>query len=83
MTDIRQGDFAKLIGTPAIKSDLQVLRMRAQLPSMSCLHWRIPMFTCCRSVPNWIALITGAPPEWHGVLGNLLVPETSFDSVFR
>ncbi|KAL0226569.1 hypothetical protein P9112_013893 [Eukaryota sp. TZLM1-RC] len=35
------------------------------------------------SVPNWMTLLTGAPPELTGVLGNLLVPETGFDSVYR
>ena len=44
------------------KADMIVRRMQAQLPTMS--------------VPNWITLLTGAPPEWSGVLGNLLVPET-------
>ena len=49
------------------KADLIVRKMRAQLPTMS--------------VPNWITLLTGAPPEWTGVLGNLLVPETQYDSI--
>ena len=46
------------------KDDLMVRKMQAQLPTMS--------------VPNWITLLTGAPPEWTGVLGNLLVPETQY-----
>jgi predicted AlkP superfamily pyrophosphatase or phosphodiesterase len=48
------------------KADLIVRKMQAQLPTMS--------------VPNWITLLTGAPPEWSGVLGNLLVPETKYSS---
>eukprot|EP00003_Mantamonas_plastica_P011721 TRINITY_DN2154_c0_g1_i6.p2 TRINITY_DN2154_c0_g1~~TRINITY_DN2154_c0_g1_i6.p2 ORF type:complete len:160 (-),score=53.30 TRINITY_DN2154_c0_g1_i6:7-486(-) len=35
------------------------------------------------SVPNWMALITGATPEMTGVWGNLLIPETTYDSLFR
>jgi hypothetical protein len=46
------------------KADMIVRKMQAQLPTMS--------------VPNWITLLTGAPPEWTGVLGNLLVPETQY-----
>ena len=43
--------------------------MAAQIPSMS--------------VPNWLSIITGVRPENHGVLGNMFVPETNFDSIFR
>jgi predicted AlkP superfamily pyrophosphatase or phosphodiesterase len=56
----RVPDLAALL--EELKDDLIVRKMRAQLPTMS--------------VPNWITLLTGAPPEWTGVLGNLLVPET-------
>ena len=57
------------VADTAIAPDLAVLQMNAQLPSMS--------------VPNWLTIITGARPESTGVLGNLLVPETSLDSVFH
>jgi len=46
-----------------------LLAMRASLPSMS--------------VPNWLTLMTGTRPEFHGLLGNLLAPETLFDSIFH
>ena len=49
-------------------NDSIVTSMRAQLPTLS--------------VPNWISLMTGAPPEISGVLGNLRVPETGLDSIF-
>ncbi len=55
-------DMAALLDE--FKEDLIVRKMQAQLPTMS--------------VPNWITLMTGAPPEWSGVLGNLLVPETQY-----
>ncbi len=55
-------DMAALLDQ--FKDDLIVRKMQAQLPTMS--------------VPNWITLLTGAPPEWTGVLGNLLVPETQY-----
>jgi hypothetical protein len=55
-------DMAALLNE--YKADLIVRKMRAQLPTMS--------------VPNWITLLTAAPPEWSGVLGNLLVPETKY-----
>ncbi|KAL0234956.1 hypothetical protein GEMRC1_001538 [Eukaryota sp. GEM-RC1] len=35
------------------------------------------------SVPNWMTLMTGSPPELTGVLGNLMIPDTGFDSVYR
>jgi hypothetical protein len=57
-------DMAALLSD--FKADLIVRKMQAQLPTMS--------------VPNWITLLTGAPPEWSGVLGNLLVPETKYSS---
>jgi predicted AlkP superfamily pyrophosphatase or phosphodiesterase len=56
-------DMAALL--EEFKTDLIVRKMQAQLPTMS--------------VPNWITLLTGAPPEWSGVLGNLLVPETKYE----
>ncbi|KNC52573.1 uncharacterized protein AMSG_12136 [Thecamonas trahens ATCC 50062] len=43
--------------------------MKVQLPSMS--------------VPNWVTSLTGAPPELTGVLGNLLIPETKYDSIYN
>lgn len=34
------------------------------------------------SVPNWLTILSGTPPEQSGVLGNLLVPETQLDTMF-
>ena len=58
-----------LPGFFAGSDDGVLLAMRASLPSMS--------------VPNWLTLITGTRPEFHGLLGNLLAPETLFDSIFH
>ena len=52
-----------------IQNDSKIWKLRNQLPSMS--------------VPNWVTILTGAPPEVTGVLGNLLIPETPYDSIFR
>lgn len=52
-----------------ISSDSFQAKMNAQLPSMS--------------VPNWVSIMTAAPPEMTGVVGNLFVPETKYDSIFR
>eukprot|EP00727_Mastigamoeba_balamuthi_P014662 m51a1_g9821 hypothetical protein (2448) ;mRNA; f:1895526-1905660 len=65
----RNDDLRALISDPQWISDAKLFHMRAQLPSMS--------------VPNWITLVTGTRPEINGVLGNLLVPETPYDSIFR
>ena len=43
--------------------------MQCSLPSMS--------------VPNWLTLVTGAPPELTGAMGNVGIPETNYDSIFR
>jgi hypothetical protein len=64
----RNRELNTLLSRAWFRDDSVVLRMRAQLPSMS--------------VPNWVTLVTGAPPEVTGVLGNLLIPETSHDSIF-
>ncbi|KAJ4453583.1 putative viral a-type inclusion protein [Paratrimastix pyriformis] len=53
---------------PAFVRDSKFLESYDELPSMS--------------VPNWLTIITGSPPEMTGVLGNLMVPETKFDSMF-
>ena len=36
-----------------------------------------------RSVPNWLALLTGASPAIHGIVGNVAVPPFPYDSVFK
>jgi hypothetical protein len=61
-------ELNEFLNDPEIANNSLLLQMSAQLPSMS--------------VPNWVTLITGAPPESTGVLGNLLVPETNFDTIF-
>lgn len=61
--------MAAFLNDSNIRKDMALLHVRSQLPSMS--------------VPNWITIVTGARPESTGVLGNLLVPETTFDSIFR
>eukprot|EP00698_Gefionella_okellyi_P025386 TRINITY_DN9268_c0_g1_i1.p1 TRINITY_DN9268_c0_g1~~TRINITY_DN9268_c0_g1_i1.p1 ORF type:complete len:594 (-),score=147.85 TRINITY_DN9268_c0_g1_i1:88-1869(-) len=65
----RNPDMAALLSSTAFAEDSRVYHMQAQLPSMS--------------VPNWLTLLTGAPPELTGTMGNLLTPETEFDSIFR
>lgn len=62
-------EMSQFLNSPEIAPHAKVFKMHAQLPSMS--------------VPNWVTILTGAPPEATGVLGNLLVPETKFDSMFR
>ena len=57
-----------LMDDARIKADGFVRKSQVELPSMS--------------VPNWIALVTGAPPEHTGVWGNLFVPATPFDTLF-
>ena len=42
--------------------DLTHMPMTCSLPSMS--------------VPNWLTLLTGAPPEVTGAMGNIKIPET-------
>eukprot|EP01112_Ceratiomyxa_fruticulosa_P008570 TRINITY_DN221_c0_g1_i3.p1 TRINITY_DN221_c0_g1~~TRINITY_DN221_c0_g1_i3.p1 ORF type:complete len:970 (-),score=127.20 TRINITY_DN221_c0_g1_i3:171-3080(-) len=65
----KSAELNSFLSSEVMLNDSVVLHMRAQLPSMS--------------VPNWISILTGAPPESTGVLGNLLVPETQFDSIFK
>lgn len=54
--------------TGMVANDFASFAMRNQLPSMS--------------VPNWLTTLTGAPPEMTGVLGNMFVPDTHFESVY-
>ena len=51
------------------EADLIHMPLQCSLPSMS--------------VPNWLTLLTGAPPELTGAMGNVNIPETWFDSIFR
>eukprot|EP00026_Physarum_polycephalum_P001772 Phypoly_transcript_01774.p1 GENE.Phypoly_transcript_01774~~Phypoly_transcript_01774.p1 ORF type:complete len:943 (+),score=86.23 Phypoly_transcript_01774:272-3100(+) len=62
-------DMEQFFTSPEFAPHSKIFKMRVQLPSMS--------------VPNWMTILTGAPPEATGVLGNLLVPETKFDSIFK
>ena len=63
---------ASSIGNLFARSDVapQTLRFhtRAQLPSFS--------------VPNWMSILSGAPPELTGVTGNLQNGETAFDTMY-
>lgn len=61
--------LSTLVQDPAYARDSWVTTMDAALPSMS--------------VPNWVTLLVGAPPEVHGTMGNLFIPETGLDSIFR
>lgn len=63
-----QTECATRGGNCVAASDVAVFRARCQLPSMS--------------VPNWLTTLTGAPPEMTGVLGNIFVPDTHFDSIY-
>lgn len=64
----RNAEFSELLQENWFRKDAKVLKMKGQLPSMS--------------VPNWLTLVSGSPPEITGVLGNLNVKETRYDSVF-
>ena len=52
----------------SLGSNAYRLHSKAQLPSFS--------------VPNWMTILTGTPPENTGVTGNLQNGETSFDTIF-
>jgi len=65
----RNADMAAFLRSPKIAPHSKTYKMRVQLPTMS--------------VPNWVTSLTGSPPEMSGVLGNLLVPETKYDSIFN
>merc|ERR1719238_760462 len=69
LVDQGASDLGDLFASPAFAANAIRLRMRAQLPSFS--------------VPNWMTLLSGAPPEQTGVTGNLLSSETSYDHVYR
>ena len=44
-----------------------VCKLEAEVPSLS--------------LPNWLALVSGVPPEVHGLLGNRAPPEPAFSSL--
>lgn len=60
--------FAEMLQDELLAPDFLVHEARARLPAMS--------------IPNWLAILTGAEPELHGVLGNILIPETQLDTMF-
>lgn len=64
----RSPDLKALLQSDRMRRDGRLYRLATQLPTMS--------------VPNWLTSHTGAPPEMTGVLGNLLVGETAFDSIY-
>ncbi|KAJ3300835.1 hypothetical protein HK104_000028 [Borealophlyctis nickersoniae] len=51
-----------------VSADLVKVPMKVQLPSMS--------------VPNWLTFLTGSPPWMTGVMGNMAVQNTAYDSIF-
>lgn len=68
-TEPGQSAIGDMINTAAFQPHSVRFAARAQLPSFS--------------VPNWMSILTGAPPENHGVTGNIGNDETSFDHIFR
>lgn len=60
--------FQEILADNNIMKDAQYTEITCSLPSMS--------------LPNWLTIMTGAPPEVHGLLNNILAPETGFDSMF-
>jgi len=60
--------FKEIISDGRIMKDAKYYKIKCSLPSMS--------------LPNWLSIMTGAPPEVHGLLNNILAPETTFDSIF-
>eukprot|EP00759_Apiculatamorpha_spiralis_P026586 PhF_6_TR29401/c0_g1_i1/m.43404 len=68
LTNPGKSDLANYIASPGFQENSQRFLSRAQLPSFS--------------VPNWMSILTGAPPENHGVTGNLNNDETKFDNIF-
>jgi hypothetical protein len=69
MTANSKSDLATLFASSSFAGNSIKLKARAQLPSFS--------------VPNWMAILSGAPPEMTGVTGNLINYETTFDHIFR
>ena len=61
--------FQQFLAKYNFPSDGKIFHSEAALPSMS--------------VPNWVTLMTGALPEITGVLGNVLIPPTKFDNLFK
>ena len=61
--------FSSLLSDPLIHPNSQLLKFECQLPSIS--------------IPNWLTLLTGVSPTFHGKSGNEDLSETSMDSVFR
>ncbi|KAL0224838.1 hypothetical protein RCL1_002750 [Eukaryota sp. TZLM3-RCL] len=62
-------ELKNLINDPDFSKDMKYFEGKCLLPSFS--------------VPNWMTLLTGSTPELLGVIGNLMIPDTKFDSVFR
>jgi len=60
--------FREIITNRKIMKDAKYYKIECSLPSMS--------------LPNWLSIMTGSPPEIHGLLNNILAPETTYDSIF-
>lgn len=60
--------FKEIISNRNIMKDAKYYKITCSLPSMS--------------LPNWLSIMTGSPPEIHGLLNNILAPETTYDSIF-
>ncbi|ORY20153.1 hypothetical protein LY90DRAFT_676914 [Neocallimastix californiae] len=60
--------FKEIITNRNIMKDAKYYNITCSLPSMS--------------LPNWLSIMTGSPPEIHGLLNNILAPETTYDTIF-
>ncbi|OUM69235.1 hypothetical protein PIROE2DRAFT_2942 [Piromyces sp. E2] len=65
---IEHPTFKEIISNRKIMKDAKYYKIECSLPSMS--------------LPNWLSIMTGSPPEIHGLLNNILAPETTYDSIF-
>lgn len=64
----RNADLARILREPQRAADMHVGQLKVGIPTMS--------------VPNWLAMLTGALAEVHGLHGNVFSRETEYDSVF-
>ncbi|ORX85716.1 hypothetical protein BCR32DRAFT_265465 [Anaeromyces robustus] len=65
---IEHPTFKEITNDKKIMKDAKYYKINCSLPSMS--------------LPNWLSIMTGSPPEIHGLLNNILAPETTYDSIF-
>ncbi|KAL0234007.1 hypothetical protein PCE1_002510 [Barthelona sp. PCE] len=65
----KNAEMKAFLAQTSIKDHSLSYHLTSSLPSMS--------------VPNWVTFVTGEQPEGHGTLGNLMIPETKYDNIFR